>query len=114
MDRRLRREQRLSRQEQIDDCYRHGVRISARPLRLHVRRNGLERSRLAISVPGRVCRKAVQRSRWKRLIREAFRLNQSEIGAGLDIVAVPNQPPENLKRQDVEEILLSLLRRRRP
>ncbi len=34
---------------------------------------------------------AVQRNRIKRLLREAFRLSQQDIPAGLDLVLIPNQ-----------------------
>lgn len=81
-------------------------------LRIHVRDNGTEESRLAVSVPGRLC-DAVRRNRWKRLIRESFRLNRPEIGPGLDIVVVPQRPPGDLKRQDVEPVFLDLVRRHR-
>ncbi len=80
---------------------------------LGVRPNDVAFSRLAISIPGRVVRKSVERSRWKRLIREAFRLNKEKIVAGMDIVAVPSRVPGDLTRQDVEAALLALLARRR-
>lgn len=112
MDERYARAERLTRQVEIDACYKQGLRLSGRILRLHVKRNNLPHARLAVSVPSRVCG-AVERSRWKRLLREAFRRNKREIGAGIDIVAVPTRPPEALKRQDVEEALLGLLRKRR-
>jgi len=112
MDQGLPKTERLTRQKDIDACYRQGRRFAGRILRIHVRASELPVARLAISVPGRVCG-AVQRNRWKRLLREAFRLNKPEIGAGIDLVAVPNRPPGDLKRQDVEAALLELVRRAR-
>jgi ribonuclease P protein component len=108
----LPKERRITRQAEIDLCYRQGRRWSSKLLRVHVRDNGLAHPRLAVSVPGRLCN-AVLRNRWKRLLREAFRLNQTAIGAGLDLVVIPNRPPEGLKRQDVERVLLDLVRRHR-
>ena len=113
MDQRLTGDERLTRQKEIDDCYRKGRRISGSLLRVHVRPNERAFSRLAISIPGRVVRKSVQRSRWKRLIREAFRLNKESIVAGMDIVAVPTRVPGDLTRQDVEAALIALIGRRR-
>lgn len=103
---------RLTRQKDIDAVYKRGRRWNAKILRIHVRPNGLERSRLAISVPGKLCN-AVQRNRWKRLLRESFRLNKEAVGPGLDIVAVPSQPPGDLLRPQVEVVLVSLVRRSR-
>lgn len=50
--------------------------------------NGLPHPRLGLSVSRRVGN-AVVRNRWKRLIREAFRLQQHRLPAGIDLVARP-------------------------
>jgi ribonuclease P protein component len=112
MDERLAKFERITRQGEIDAVYRQGRRWNARFLRLHILENDREVSRLAISVPRRVCN-AVLRNRWKRLIRESFRRNKREIGPGLDIVAVPTRAPGALKRAGVEEVVLQLVRRHR-
>jgi ribonuclease P protein component len=106
------KDERLTRQNDIDAVYRRGRRWTAKHFRIHVKPNGLERSRLAVSVPGRLC-DAVRRNRWKRLIRESFRLNKAAIGPGLDIVAVPTTPPGELKRPQVEFVLVNLVKRHR-
>ncbi len=59
---------------------------------VYVARNGLSGSRLGLSVGKRVGG-AVVRYRIKRLIREAFRLSQHELPAGLDIICVARTPP---------------------
>ena len=51
--------------------------------------NGLEHARLGISVSRKKIRRANRRNRVKRLIREAFRLEKSEIAPGIDLVVVP-------------------------
>jgi ribonuclease P protein component len=112
MDERLRRTERLTRQGDIDEVYRSGRRWHGKGLRVHVRANALGFSRLAVSVPRRLC-KAVERNRWKRLLRESFRRNKASIGPGLDIVAVPTQPPGALKQPQVETVLVGLIRRHR-
>lgn len=106
------RSARLARKRDIDLVYRKGRRVSASFLRLHVRRNGLLVSRLALSIPGRLCN-AVLRNRWKRLLRESLRLHPVDVGAGLDIIAVPTRPPGELKRLEVERVFLELIRRAR-
>jgi len=106
------REKRITRQGEIDACYRQGRRWNGRLMRIHVRPNGLPQARLAISISGKVCN-SVLRNRWKRLLREAFRLNGEAIGPGLDIVVVPTRPPESLKLADVEAMLLDLVKRHR-
>ncbi|RUL87139.1 ribonuclease P protein component [Tautonia sociabilis] len=51
--------------------------------------NGKDHPRLGISVGRKRIRKATDRNRVKRLIREAFRLNKTELPAGVDLVVVP-------------------------
>ncbi len=56
---------------------------------VHGAENGLDHPRLGISVSRKRIRKATDRNRVKRLIREAFRLSKSELPAGVDLVVVP-------------------------
>lgn len=112
MDARLRPSERLSKQREIDAVYKSGRRYHARFFRIHVKANPHPFSRLAISIPRKVCN-AVLRNRWKRLLRESFRLNKATIGPGLDIIAVPTRPPDELARQQIEFVLLELVKKHR-
>jgi ribonuclease P protein component len=50
--------------------------------------NGLDHARLGLVVSRKVGN-AVRRNRWKRRIREVFRLVQAELPTGLDLVVLP-------------------------
>lgn len=62
--------------------------------------NGLAHPRLGISASRRLGG-AVIRNRWKRLLREAFRLSRCELPIGIDLIVIP--------RPNVEPTLESLL-----
>ncbi len=51
--------------------------------------NGLDHARLGISVSRKKIRRAHDRNRVKRLIREAFRLGKADIPPSLDLIVVP-------------------------
>ena len=51
--------------------------------------NGLDHARLGLSISKKKIRRAADRNRAKRLIREAFRLSKAELPAGIDLVVVP-------------------------
>jgi ribonuclease P protein component len=59
-----------------------------RQMKVFVCENGLSHSRLGLSVSRRVGN-AVVRNRWKRLLREAFRLHREQLPSGLDLIIIP-------------------------
>jgi ribonuclease P protein component len=54
--------------------------------------NSLEFPRLGISASKRRIRRAADRNRVKRLLREAFRLNKADLPEGVDLIVVPRGP----------------------
>ena len=76
---------RLRGQRVFAGVYGARVRKNVGPIGVFAKPNGLKQSRLGLSVPRRVGT-AVARNRIKRLLREAFRLNQHELPGGYDIV----------------------------
>lgn len=53
---------------------------------------------------------AIERNRFKRLVREVFRLNQTAFPANWELHVVPRQNAKRACYQDVQEELLKLLR----
>lgn len=72
----------------FDRAYQRRRSASDACLLVFVCENGLPHSRLGLSVSRKVGN-AVVRNRWKRLIREAFRLVRLQLPGGVDIVTIP-------------------------
>jgi len=81
---------RLRTQEDFDAVYQSKHFAADGVLVIHATRNGTEQTRLGLSVSRKVGN-AVVRNHWKRRIRESFRLQQSELPPGLDIVVRPRK-----------------------
>ena len=71
--------------------------------------NGLAYPRLGL-VASRKYGNAVRRARWKRRLREAFRLAQQDLPAGIDLVVLPRSKAEPSLAL-VQQSLLKLARR---
>ena len=81
---------RLLRRNEFRQVYEEGRRRSTPLCTVFFRSNGLAASRLGLTVPAAVGN-AVLRNRMKRRVREVFRLNQTSIPAGWDIVVNPRK-----------------------
>lgn len=100
---------RMRKSAEFRAVYNAKVRASDERLLVYVRENGMGHPRLGLSVSRKVGN-AVVRNRWKRLIREAFRLNVPRLPEGVDMVVIPKQTPAPSLRE-VEASLCGVARR---
>lgn len=108
-DRRFRPRYRLRSARDFQRVYRRRCVVSDALLVVHSCANEFGDPRLGLSVSRKVGN-AVARNRWKRRLREAFRLRRTELPSGVDLVIVPRtSPPPELSV--IMESLVALARR---
>jgi ribonuclease P protein component len=76
-------------------------------LAIYVAANGREYSRLGVSV-GKASGNAAVRNRFKRLVREVFRLNRERLPVGFDYVAICSKIAKGLTFEYIKESFLKL------
>lgn len=94
---------RILRGADFQRAYRRRCVASDETIILHGCENGFDYPRLGLSVSRKVGG-AVVRNRWKRLLREAFRLSRRELPRGVDLVMVPRPQA----KPDLTQLLRSL------
>jgi ribonuclease P protein component len=90
MSARFRPQDHIRKQADFDRIYQARVFVADEVLVVNGDANGLPHSRLGLSVSTKVGN-AVIRNRWKRLIREAFRLSREQMPLGIDLVVRPQK-----------------------
>ena len=85
----------LKKNEAFLRVYRKGERVHHKYFVLHACPNGLDRNRLGIKV-GKKIAGAVGRNRIKRLVREAYRLNENKPPVFCDYVLVAKEGADRL------------------
>lgn len=109
------RELRLCRGAEFERVYQRRCMASDDWLLVFGQENGLPHSRLGLSV-GRKVGSSVVRNRWKRLIREAFRLDRDELPPGMDWIVLPrsaNQPELAELRRSLARLAARVVQRLR-
>ena len=105
----FRRRERLKKYRDILQVLRKGENRSDDLLNIRLIQNFRDCSRLAVMTPKKLGI-AVKRNRWRRMVREAFRLLKSSLKWNIDLVVRPLVPPEKIKTPEVEKRLRHAIR----
>lgn len=106
----LSRDRRITRSGQFREAYDQGKCFRGRLVTMWLRAGPDASLRLGV-VTGRRVGEAVERTRARRLMREAYRLNRSRLSGGFDVVLSARSGICSAKMKDVEAELLYLLRK---
>ncbi len=101
---------RLTKSLEFKKIYKYGRSIADKYIVLYSLKNGLEISRLGVSVRKKFGN-SVKRNRVKRLIKEAFRLNKDNVVKGYDIIIIPRFSAAEVGFFVIERSFLKLLKR---
>lgn len=113
MGRSLGRAQRLTHSRHFQEAFDQGEVYSGRMLVMRLRRGDGAALRLGVVASRRAFRRAVDRARVKRLMREAYRLNRGRFAGECDVVLMARPAMLRARRQDVEADLLVVARKAR-
>lgn len=99
---------RVTRNREFQAIYEEGFRQRGAHLTLISKKNGTETTRLGLSVAKKRMNRAVDRNRFKRWVREAFRLNREQLPQGCDLLVIPNHGIDGYDFENVSKEFLTL------
>ena len=112
-DLRLSRSQRVACSSVFREAFRDGPHYVGRYMVMWLRTGEDASLRLGVIASKRSFGKAFKRSRAKRLLREAYRLNRYQFRGAVDVILIARRRIQDVARQEVEKDLLKLARRAR-
>jgi|SRR6056297_1035548 len=88
----LKKKNRLNKQREFDRVFQNGSSSFDRFIGVKAAKNNLENNRFGVIVSNKVSKKAVERNRIKRILREIIKDYREETRPGLDIVVIALPP----------------------
>lgn len=103
----LKKSAKLKKNKNFQAVYKGGKSIANRLLVLYMLPNQSDFRKVGFAA-GKRLGNAVVRNRVKRMMREAFRLNQDKLPVGYDFILVGRQPAVSVKTQELTAALLNI------
>ena len=108
MDQRFTRKERLLKRKEFQRVFDQGKVYGNDQVKIYAFLNDGTVSRLGLVV-GRKFGNAPRRNRFKRIFREAYRLNKSLLGVGVDIIVIPRPGLTDISLRAVEDEFKKIL-----
>ena len=103
---------RLKNREQIQHAFYKAKKISCRKFSFFFKPNNLNYPRLGLIIGKKAIQHAVQRNRFKRIVKESFRLQQHDLN-GLDLIFVAYKGLDKISNEDFKQCLEKNLPRKK-
>lgn len=100
---------RLRKNIEFKRVYNKGKNYWNRNLILYVRKNGLEETRLGITITKKIGN-AVIRNKIRRRLKEIYRLNHQSVKNGYDLIFIPKKNVVDLSYKELESSLIHILK----
>lgn len=107
----LAKDNRLAKRQDFQNVYQNGSFFSSGAMSLKAATNGLLQTRIGFSIEKKYFKKAVERNRIKRLLREIFRLNIPQIKSGFDIVIFYRKLGPKTDLKTVAPLVMDILKK---
>ncbi len=108
MDQRFTRKERLLKRKEFQRVFDKGKAYSNDQIKIYALLNDGSVSRLGLVV-GRKYGNAPKRNRFKRIFREAYRLNKNLLSKGVDIIIIPRPELTDLSLRTLEDKFKKML-----
>jgi len=108
MNQRFTKKERLQKRREFQQVFEKGKRYVNDQVKVYVLANDVSLSRLGL-VAGKKFGNAPRRNRFKRIFREAYRLNKSLLNNSVDIIVIPRPGLKELTLGTIEDKFKKIL-----
>ncbi|MCD4694496.1 ribonuclease P protein component [bacterium] len=101
----FKKENRLTKKKDFDNIFKKGRSVFNKVLGLKVIINDLDINRFGVIVSNKISKRAIERNKIKRRIREVLKKEEPVLKKGYDIVVIALAETKQKEYQDLEQIL---------
>lgn len=99
----LKKENRLTKKNDFDNVFKEKNSFFSKSLIIRTRNNNISTTRFGIVVSAKVSKKAVERNKIKRTLREEIKNNLKNIKKGIDVVIITLPLIKTVKKGQIEK-----------